>query len=161
MPNWIDRLEKMDNALAKAERGAAIGLFILLIGLICASILARNILHLPAHGLMELAPTVVLWLALVGATLALKQQRHIKIELLMRFLPPPVRRLAGSLTSLFAIGLCGVLAYAGIIFVKNEIALFGTRGWSAGCFALFFGLAFFRFVLRLLYIWGKPEGQGP
>jgi TRAP-type C4-dicarboxylate transport system permease small subunit len=158
MPRWI---EKIDRAVEKIERLLAVGLYTFLIGLICVNILARNILHLASQGLLELAPTLVLWLALVGATLALKQQRHIKIGLLLRYFPVPARRVAASMTNLFAMGICAVLAYAGITFVQDEIALFGPRGWTAGCFALFFALAAFRFALGLMRSWVRTERLPP
>lgn len=159
MPKWIEWIKKLDDGLEKIERAAAVILFTLLIGMICGNILARNVLHVSSYRLLELAPAVVLWLALVGATLALKRQRHIKIELLLRFLPRALQMLAVTLTSLFALGVCAVLAYSGIAFVRNEIVLFGARGWSAGCFALFFALAFFRFSLRLLQPWHRDQGE--
>lgn len=159
--DWIGRLEKIDNGLEKIERAMAVLLFTVLIGLICANIFARNVLHVTSHRLLELAPSVVLWLALVGATLALKHQRHIKIELLLRFFPRNVRTPAVILTSLFSLGVCAVLAYAGVAFVRNEIVLFGIRGWSAGCFALFFAVSSFRFVLRLLEPWRGSQGGRP
>jgi len=147
MMKW---LEKIDHLLEKAERGLAVGLFTLLIGLISINIVARNVLHWASQDLMELSPTVVLWLALVGATLALKHRRHIKIELLLRFLPSGAQRLAGCATALFAMGVCGVLAYASVSFVCNELVLFGPRGWPAVCFPIFFGTAFFRFGIDFL-----------
>ncbi len=128
----------------------AVVLYILLVGLICTTIIGRNLLQVTSHRLMELAPAVVLWLALVGATLALKHQRHIRIELLLRFLPPGGRRMAIALTSLFGMGVCGVLAYAAVSFVYNETILFGAWGWLSLCFPLFFLLAFFRFGLGFL-----------
>ena len=158
MSHRIGWIERLDNALEKVERFVAASLFTALIALICFNIFARNILHLASHRLLEMAPTIVLWLALVGATLGLKQGRHIKIELLLRFFSDPARRQAIALTSLFGLVVCAVLAWAAVAFVRNEIALFGARGWPAGCFALFFALAAFRFALRLLGVWGKPEG---
>ncbi len=158
MRKWI---LKIDNGLEKIERGVAVGLFSLLIGLICINILTRNIFHWTSHALLELAPTVVLWLALVGATLALKQQRHIKIELLLRFLPPSARRMATSLTRLFAMGICALLAWASVTFVYNEVVLLGAKGWLAVCFPLFFTVAFFRFGLDLLHQWGPAESEEP
>ncbi len=156
---WIEWMKRLDNGLEKIERAVTVILFTLLMGMICGNILVRNILHASSHRLLELAPTVVLWLALVGATLALKRRRHIKIELLLRFLPRALQTLAVTLTSLFALGVCAALAYSGIAFVRNEIVLFGARGWSAGCFVLFFALAFFRFSLRLLQPWHRDQGE--
>ena len=158
MRKWI---LKIDDRLEKIERSVAVGLFSLLIGLICINILTRNIFHWTSHALLELAPTVVLWLALVGATLALKHQRHIKIELLLRFLPLPARRLATSLTRLFAMGICALLAWASVSFVYNEVVLLGAKGWMAICFPLFFSVAFFRFSLDLLRQWAPAESEEP
>jgi TRAP-type C4-dicarboxylate transport system permease small subunit len=159
MPKWMEWFNKIDNGLEKIERALAVILFTLLIGMICGNIFARNVLHISSYRFLELAPAVVLWLALVGATLALKHQRHIKIELLLRFLPRALQTLAVSLTSLFAMGVCAVLTYAGIAFVRNEIVLFGARGWLAGCLVLFFALACFRFALRLLQPWSRDQEE--
>ncbi len=156
MHKWI---EKIDAGLEKTERGIALGLFSLLIVFICINILTRNVFHWTSHVLLELSPTVVLWLALVGATLGLKYQRHIKIELLLRFLPPAAQRIATSLTRLFAMGLCALMAWASITFVYNEIILLGAKGWLAVCFPLFFSIAFFRFSLDLLRQWGTAESE--
>ena len=148
MPKWI---QLVDNWLEKIERGLAVSLYLLLIGMICFNIVARNLLHFSSHRLLELAPTVVLWLALVGATLALKHRRHIKIELLLRLMSPTARRVALALTNLFSMGICALLAWAAVPFVLNEAVLFGAWGWMALCFPIFFGTAFFRFGLNLLW----------
>jgi TRAP-type C4-dicarboxylate transport system permease small subunit len=161
MSKWIECFKKIDNGLERIERAVAVSLFTLLIGMICGNIFARNVLHTSSYRLLELAPAVVLWLALVGATLALKHKRHIKIELLLRFLSPTLQALAVRLTSLFAMGVCAVLSYAGIAFVRNEIVLFGARGWPAGCLALFFAMACFRFALRVLQPGCRDHGERP
>ena len=144
---WI---RKIDDWLESVERGLAVILFSLLIALICGNVVARDMLHMASHNLMELAPRMVLWLALVGATLALKHRRHIKIELLLRFLSPAWQRRATALTSLFALLAMAVLGYSAFAFMLNETKLFGSWGWLAICFPLFFLLAAFRFSVLLL-----------
>ncbi len=147
MPKWI---EILDSWLEKIERFMAVLLYLLLIGMICVTIIARNLLHFSPHRLLELAPTVVLWLALVGATLALKHHRHIKIELLLRLLPEKARLAVMAVANLFAMAICALLAWAAVPFVLNEAALFGRWGWVAVCFPVFFGIAFLRFSFELL-----------
>lgn len=151
---WIDKW------LERLERTLAASLYLLLISLIAINITARNLWHMASHRLLELAPAVVLWLALVGATLALKHQRHIKIELALRLLPEPGRKMARVATTLFAMGVCAVLTYAAVAFLVNEIVLFGRWGWLAICFPLFFAVAFLRFGLSLANSTG-PDGQVP
>jgi TRAP-type C4-dicarboxylate transport system permease small subunit len=158
MLKWI---QKIDNGLEKLERALAVGLFCFLMGLICVNIFTRNVLHWVSHQLIELTPTVVLWLALVGASMALKHHSHIKIELLLRFISLAGRRIAVGLTSLFSMGICGLLAIAAVPFVRNEIVIFGAQGWVAICFPLFFATAFFRFCLHFLSVWGAVKGERP
>ena len=104
-----------------------------------------------------MAPAVVMWLALVGATLALKHERHIKIELALRLLPTKGQTAAQVATNLFAMGVCGVLGYAAVPFLVNEIQLFGVWGWLAVCLPFFFGVAFLRFALNLMACLGLME----
>jgi TRAP-type C4-dicarboxylate transport system permease small subunit len=136
--------------LEKIERFLAVMLYLLLIAMISVTIIARNLFYFSSHRMLELAPTVVLWLALVGATLALKHHRHIKIELILRLLPKKIRLAAVVLTNLFAMIVTALLAWVAVPFVLNEIALFGRWGWVAVCFPVFFGVAFLRFFLDLL-----------
>ena len=141
---------QFDTWLECAERWLAVSLYLLLMGMIGLTIVGRHVWHIASHRLLELAPTVVLWLALVGATLALKRRRHIKIELMVRFLPPHGRRIVEIVTTLFAMGICSVLTYASIPFLLNETVLFGVWGWLAICFPAFFLVAFIRFGLHLV-----------
>jgi TRAP-type C4-dicarboxylate transport system permease small subunit len=157
MSKWVGII---DNGLEKIERLLAAMLYLLLIGIISVTVIARNLFHFSLHRLLELAPTVVLWLALVGATLALKHHRHIKIELLLRLLPKRTRLAAMVLTNLFAMTVTALLAWVAVPFVLNEAALFGRWGWVAVCFPVFFTIAFIRFFFDLLGIvqTGKDPG---
>lgn len=132
-----------------------VALFSILTAFIAIAIFARNVLHTAAHGLLELSPVAVLWLALAGAGLALKYQRHIKIDLLQRYLPPRWSQLSVIVTSLFGMLVMGVLAYSSVEFIINEISLFGARGWLSVCFPIFCLTAFFRFFLRMI----SPRGS--
>ncbi len=149
MAKWLSVL---DSALETIERTLAVGLYLLLIGMICFTIIARNVFHFSPHRLLELAPTVVLWLALVGATLALKHRRHIKIELLLRLMPPALRRASNIVTLIFSMIVSAVLVWAAVPFVLNEVALFGPWGWLAICFPVFFITSFLRFSLHLIAV---------
>lgn len=157
----IPWLERIDRLLERVERGAAVGLNLGLIAAVVITILARNLFQTASYQLLALSPHLVLWLALTGALLALKHQRHIKIELLLRFLPRTARRLAGVATGLFAMGVTGLLAYGAVGFTSNEIVLFGARGWLALCFPLFFVLAFIRSGLLVAYRLAAGQGETP
>ena len=65
---------------------------------------------------------MVLWLGMAGAMAATREHRHIRIDLLTRFLPSGLRRIASRLSALFAAGVCLVAGYFSLQFVRSEYA---------------------------------------
>ncbi|MEN8759497.1 MAG: TRAP transporter small permease subunit, partial [Desulfobacterales bacterium] len=140
-------LSKIDDTLEIIEQAVVIFLFSALVLMITTNIVARNLFGVSYQKILEISPGIVLWLALIGATLALKKQRHIKLEILLRYAGHRTRRLARLLGSLFGMVVMGFLFAASLTFVKNEMAIFGLQGGSAIVFPLFFALSFFRCLL--------------
>jgi C4-dicarboxylate transporter, DctQ subunit len=158
-------LNRVDSWLAAAEKIIAVALFVALVASITINIVARNLFQTSFQYLLEISPALVLWLALIGSTLALKENRHIKIEILLRFCPPRLAALAGRLCGMFGMAIMALLGYASLEFVTNEVAIFGVRGWMAAVFPFFFTIAFFRFFTRVLapaqVIPGTPDSSPP
>ena len=143
-------LKKIDSCLATAESILAVALFFALVASIAINIVARNLFQASFQYLLEIGPALVLWLALIGSTLAQRENRHIKIELLLRFCPPSLSAIAGRLCGVFGMVVMALLGYGSLAFVTNEVAIFGARGWLAVVFPLFFAIAFFRFFIQVL-----------
>ena len=106
--------------------------------MIAFNIVARNLLNVSYQVILEISPALVLWLALLGSTLALKYQRHIRLELFIRFLSPPLRRAARCAASVFGTVVMGILFVASFSFLENETVMFGYRGWVAIILPIFF-----------------------
>jgi TRAP-type C4-dicarboxylate transport system permease small subunit len=140
-------LSKIDDTLEIIEQALVIFLFSALVLMITTNIFARNLFGVSYQKILEVSPNIVLWLALIGATLALKKKRHIKLEILLRYAGHRIRRLSRLLGSLFGAVVMGFLFAASLTFVKNEMAIFGLQGGSAVVFPLFFALSFFRCLL--------------
>lgn len=155
------RIRQFDARLEQVERFAVVLLYAILIAALAVHVFARNILHTGSASMLEASPSLMLWLALAGATLGLKHRRHITIGLLRRLLPPVWGQAADRLTGLFAMLLSAVLFYAAILFVGNEIELFGVQGWPSVCFPIFFGIAFFRSALRMMGMQQHANGPPP
>uniref|UniRef100_UPI003568278E TRAP transporter small permease subunit n=1 Tax=Desulfosarcina sp. TaxID=2027861 RepID=UPI003568278E len=115
------------------------------------NILSRNFLHIPSHKFFEAGPNLVLWLALLGASLALKGQRHNRLELFLRYCSGRIRWWAAVAVNLFGALVMGILLITSFEFVNNEIAMFGDWGWLAMIFPFFFSVAGFRYLAALLY----------
>jgi TRAP-type C4-dicarboxylate transport system permease small subunit len=144
-------IQKFDDGLAAAEKWLVVILYTALILLIIFNILSRNLLNYSSQQLLEMLPVLVLWLALIGASLAIKKQRHIKIELLLRFFSQRVRFWANLATGLFGMTVVGVLFWVSLGFIKNEIDIFGPWGGVSLVFPLFFLISFFRFITKIIH----------
>jgi TRAP-type C4-dicarboxylate transport system permease small subunit len=143
-------IRKLDRALSWVEKGSAVFLFSILLFLIVFNIVSRNIFRTSFEEILEISPVLVLWLALVGSLLALRESRHIKIEIFLRLTSTRTRRAAHVISSIFGLMVMGALLIASFEFVANEISVFGPRGWFAIIFPLFFCGSFFRFFIQLI-----------
>jgi len=146
----MNALNKIDHALAIAERVLIVVTFSLLILLVSANIVLRNLFGISFQAVLEAAPALVMWLALSGATLAMKSDRHIKLELFLRHFPERVRRGARRASSLFGLLVSGSLGIASFSFVSSEIDMFGSWGYVSIIFPIFFAILTFRFLKRMI-----------
>ena len=154
-------LRGIDGLLAAFEKGLAVLLTAALILSAAAAVVARDLLRIPSQNLLEAAPLLVLWLALIGASLALDAGRHIRLELAMRLMPPAARRAARLVVGLSGAVLMGLLGYLAVDFVRGEIDLFGPRGWAAVIFPIFFAAAALRFLVQAATGLERAPETGP
>ena len=70
---------------------------------------------------------LVLWAGFVGAAVAARSGRHLRIDAVLRALPPRLRTGADAVGSLFACGTCVLLCYLAVRFVKDEYT-YGSIG---------------------------------
>ena len=77
---------------------------------------------------------LVLWIAMVGAMVASRDNNHIKIDVLNHYLPPKAQYFTQGLVLLFSAAICGLLASASYKFVEYELldqteAFSGIPAW--------------------------------
>ena len=153
-------IKRLDDALALIESAVVMVSFTLLVLLIVIDILSRNIFHFAAHGFFEAGPHLVLWLALMGASLGLKRQRHIRLELVLRHCSQSIRKSAAVVVGIFGAAVMTILFLASLKFVGNEIAMFGSTGRWSLIFPIFFGLAAFRYLVSpMVAVGGKRVAE--
>lgn len=155
----MERLKKIDNFIESVEKCFIVALFSSLIILIIINILARNIFDFSFKSIFAYAPAMVLWIALTGASIALKHRRHIKLELLLRYLPNHFHTIAELAQYCFGLIVMIILFIASIIFIKNEIAIFGLDGWISIIFPIFFSVSGFRFMIAFISAWCERSGN--
>ncbi|MGD9211415.1 MAG: TRAP transporter small permease [Desulfobacteraceae bacterium] len=145
-------IQTFDKIIAQVEKVAVILLFGCLIGVIVINILSRNLFQTSFDILFEFTPVMVLWLSLLGASLAMRSERHIKLELILRFCPQWTKRWAFGMTSLFGMVVMAILFVASTSFFKEELAFFGAKGWFSIISPIFFASMTFRYLVRFLSI---------
>ncbi|MDZ5696003.1 TRAP transporter small permease [Chelativorans sp. M5D2P16] len=93
-----------------------LGLIVVLVGVAAAARVAGA----PIIWSIEVAQLLFAWLAMIAADLALQQERHIGMSLLLDALPPPIRRYAELANLGILLALVGfLLVYA----LKNTVLM--------------------------------------
>ena len=132
---------------------------VLLSGLILlasSQILLRNVFSTGLAWGDGLVRLMVLWLALIGAIAASRENKQIKIDLLTRSLSAPLQRVATVMTEVFTAIVTGMLAWHSLRFVQ-ESRLYGDLlmdDWPAWIFQSILPIGFllicYRYVLRAI-----------
>ena len=113
-------LEQILRGVHRLEDVFLVALLILMIGLAALQILLRNLLGTGFVWGDALVRISVLWIGLVGAMIATRQNKHISIDLVARYLPERFNLPVKAAVELFAAGICALAAYYSFIFVSTE-----------------------------------------
>jgi TRAP-type C4-dicarboxylate transport system permease small subunit len=93
---------------------------VLMVSLGFLQIVFRNLISIGIVWVDPLVRHLVLWIALLGASVATREDRHIRIDVLSGILSPPARRrLQGSL-EIFSAAVCLLLVSPAIRFMQND-----------------------------------------
>ncbi|MFQ5693708.1 MAG: TRAP transporter small permease [Nitrospinota bacterium] len=113
-------LRAVDRWLARVEGFALVTLLAAMVGFAFLQVLLRNVFHAGVEGADILLRHGVLWLTLLGASLATREARHIRIDIFPRLIPPRYRALVEGGTSLAAFAVSAVLTAAAWTLVAGE-----------------------------------------
>ena len=144
------------HVLHRVEDGLIGLLLVALIVLAATQIVARLLFNAGWPWLDPLSRVLVVWTALLGALAAVREDRHISLDIASVFLRGPLRRVARAATLLLASGISATLAWYGwrLVQLDHESGsmIFGNvPAWQAElCLPVVFGLMALRFFLRAL-----------
>lgn len=165
MPAWQQRIHRAEDALLVALLAAMIGLAAL-------QILLRNLFDSGFVWIDPLLRVLVLWLGLLGATVATRNNRHISIDLLTRYIGGNLQYLLRVAVEQISAWTCLVIAAHGFNWVRLDlvdglVAFAGIPAWMLEVIVpLSFALIGLRYLLmswdsvRLYLRIRKPPG-GP
>ncbi len=149
----FDRLDRLGQLLEN------IALVVMLGGMIVlgfGQIVLREVFETGFVWADELIKLMVLWLAMIGAVAASRDDRHIRIDVLSQVLPDGVIKYSRLLVDAFAAVVSGVIAWQAWRYLQLEIefedqVLIDTPAWIAHAIVpLAFALISYRFALLAL-----------
>jgi TRAP-type C4-dicarboxylate transport system permease small subunit len=146
-------INRIDTILARIEFAllmVSLGIMILIAFL---QVILRNIFASGMSWGDMLLRQLVLWVGFIGASLATKENRHIKIDALYRVFGPRGKMIITTITNLFSALICGLLVRAAYVFVRDERMMgskvIGIPGWIFMIIILIgFGIITFRFLIK-------------
>jgi TRAP-type C4-dicarboxylate transport system permease small subunit len=160
-------LGRLNRLAARIEDGLLVGLLGAMIILAGWQIFLRNALDAGLGWGDPLLRVMVLWLGILGALAATRDDNHITIDVLSRFLPARSKNLAHAVTDLFSAAVCAVIAYHAGRFVVMEfedstVAFAAVPTWVCeSIIPLGFGVMAVRFAAMFLERLQPPPRAGP
>jgi TRAP-type C4-dicarboxylate transport system permease small subunit len=148
-------MERMVNWLEKIERWLLVTVFSVLVLSGLLQLLMRNLFDTGLLWNDAFNKAVLLWLALLGALSATKNNQHIKIDLFNRLITKHWRHYWNCFVSLIAGAICAMVSYFSAQFVLEEmtygdIAFAVVPLWLVqAAIPVIFALMALRFLLHL------------
>ncbi len=122
----MSRWHRWDQTLGRVEKFLVAAMLSIMILLAFLQIILRNVFSTGISWGDPLVRYLVLWVGLIGASLASKEGKHITIEVFARWFPGHGSRYLKAISYLVSAFICGLLTFAGWTFVQNEAQMGGT-----------------------------------
>lgn len=106
--------------LHRLEDSLLVLLLSLLIILASTQILLRNLFDTGLVWVDPLLRVMVLWLGLIGASVAARENKHIQIDVLTRLLSPRVFLIVQIAVYQFSAGVCLIIAWSGASWIQLD-----------------------------------------
>jgi len=167
-------LSRIKSILSRLEKAGKLGedavlvlILTTMILLAAGQIILRNFMDIGFIWADEMLRMLVLWLAVAGAVAASRNDKHINIDVLNRFLPDRFALLVKVLVHLFTAVVCGFVAWHSLAFVQmsrefEDVLLGNIPAWILqAVLPVGFGLIAWRYSLftikEVLKLFGKGE----
>lgn len=153
----VHGIARIEAVLAAAVSAVAALLCILEILILFAGVVSRYVLHRPLTWSDELASTLFIWLAMLGAVLAVKLGTHMRMTALVGMMAPARRPFFDALAVAAGLVLAALIAPYAVEYAHEESfittpALEISGAWRASAFASCIVLMIIFSLLRLLQI---------
>lgn len=149
----LDRLDRVGRFLENVALVTLLsGMMLLAVG----QIVLREVFDTGIIWADELVRLIVLWLAMMGAVAACREDRHIRIDAITHLFPDRVIDVIRVVVDIFAAAVCGVIAWHAYRYLQLEIefadtVLVDTPAWIAHIVVpVSFAVLSYRFVVSVI-----------
>lgn len=114
--------QRLANGFALVEDTLIVLILLAMIGLAGSQIVLRNLFDTGLAWGDPLLRVSVLWIGLLGAMAATRDNNHIRIDILSRFMSPRLKLISDVITNLFTAVVCAVIAWyaAQLVIVERQ-----------------------------------------
>jgi TRAP-type C4-dicarboxylate transport system permease small subunit len=146
----------LDDHISRLEKVLIAALLTVMILMAFSQIVLRNFFSTGIAWGDALVRYLVVWVGFVGAAIAAKEDRHITIDVLSRWITGAGKRTIQAISHFSSAIICGFLTWAGIKFIGFEAQMGGTAFFNFPAWVpeliipIAFGLMTLRYTLRLM-----------
>jgi len=145
----------IETSIGSAVEIAAAGLVIAEIAILFGGVISRYVFDQPLVWSDELASTLFLWLAMLGAVIAFHRDEHMRMTACVGMLPGPARALLDSLATGASLAFLLLIVWPAFQYASDELpittsALQITDAWRAAALPAGIGLMIVFALLRLI-----------
>ncbi len=146
----------LDEKISRLEKFLIAALLTVMILLAFSQIVLRNFFSTGIDWGDSLVRYLVVWVGFIGAAIAVREDKHITIDILSRWVSGAGSSITLSASHFISTVICGLLTWAAIKFIMFEAQMGGTTFIEIPVWVpeliipITFGLMTLRYALRLL-----------
>lgn len=111
-------LAAFERVLLACNRGLIVAMMAAMVALVFANVVSRYVLNFSIIWAEELSQYLMVWIAFLGAGLAMREGRHVAVEMLQNALPPSLARTARMIVIVAILAFLATLVVLGAMFVS-------------------------------------------
>jgi TRAP-type C4-dicarboxylate transport system permease small subunit len=95
----------------------AVAILVALVASVALEVVMRYFFNRPTRWVVEFSEYALLWVAFLGGAWVLREEAHVKVEMLVEILPPRTREITHIITSLVGMMTCALFCWVSTAFI--------------------------------------------
>ncbi len=95
----------------------AVAILVALVASVAFEVVMRYFLNRPTRWVVEFSEYALLWLAFLGGAWVLREEAHVKVEMLVETLPARAQEITHIVTSLVGMVMCALFCWVSAVFI--------------------------------------------